>query len=526
MARTPYGEWTPDLDALLAQATLQDAKNVLPKVGGYKPMPGLANLNTQSLPFAPVGAFRGKRDDGTNQFFAIVQDTTANDAKIYQFKPTDIGGGVIEDRWVDVTNALGLVSITSRRAEFAQFGASIFCATYTNETQGLDTDRESTFSRVSATCPRAAHLTVAENFLFVGDLYTRDGGTLRNAIQWSAINDPYNWPIPGTDAATAVLSGQQVFEGNGGPVQAVIAGSEVIAIFQQEAIWRADFVGGDVVWRFSNVEEEIGLLIKGAAQAFGRAVFFVAEDGFRLFDYTSSKNIGKGRVNDWFFDNYDQDYPNSFSMSRDPQDTRVAMSFAAPGNLGVPNRLVVYDWSLDRFAYGEVEVHSMIGAGTTPASLDSADVAGDQDTLEDNIAGGADEDYDIQSFDDVASGTGSRVLGGFDSQFRLAQFNGTNLDGVLESGDLELTPGRRSLLTGVRSHVKGTGVTVQAAEVKSDELEEPSPLAFTIPKPRDKRSGIHPIRLDARYHRFRINLGKTWTEASFFDPEFGPSGLY
>jgi hypothetical protein len=525
--RVAYGEWTPDLYSVLAQDQLQVAKNILSKTGGYKPMPGLATVNTEVLPFAPKGALRAKQDDGSNLFFAGVEDTTAVNFEIYQFKPTDIGGGVIENRWVDVSKAAGYESILGERCEFTQFGDSYFCVSRANPTQGLNLSTGTVFSDVGSNCPRGSHAATAENFFWVGDLVTNDVGSIRNGVQWSAINDPYNWPQPGTDAATAVLSGRQVFEGDGGPVNAIIAGSEVVAIFQEEAIWRADFVGNDVVWDFDNVEENFGLLIKGAAQAFGRQIFFIAEDGFRLFDYTNSKNIGKGRVNDWFFSNYDADYPDSVSIARDPKDTKIWLSFAATGNSGVPNRVMVYDWVLDNFTYGEAEVHSMIGAGTTEKSLDSADVAFDKDVLEDDLTPG-DLNYGDLSFDDRQSGVALRQIGGFDSSFRLATFSGTNLAGVMETGDKELNPGRRSLLSGVVSHIRGADVTMQAVGLEDSDLEEnqenPDPVRFSTAVSRDKRSGRHPFHIDAMYHRLRFNLGSNWSEAAYCDIEARATG--
>lgn len=521
--RKPLGEWTPGIFSLLAPENLQDAKNCLPKTGGYEPMPGLSNINSEVLPFAPNGAIRARNDDGTNAFFAALEDAVTHNMELYQFKPTDIGGGVIEDRWVDVSNAAGYLSVLARRVEFAQFGTTIICASYTNDTQFLDMARDPTFVDASPTTPRASHVTTAENFLWLGDLYSRDAGSQRNAVQWSAVADPGNFPIPGTDAATAVLSGRQVLEGGGGIVQAVVSGSEVVAIFQETAIWRADFVGGDVVWDINNVEENVGLLIKGAAVAFGRHIFFIAEDGFRIFDYTASKNIGKDRVNDWFFDNYDVDFPDSVSIARDPKKTQIRMSFAGPGDAGVPSKFIVYDWDLDRFTYGEQTVYSMIGAGTTPDSLDSADVALDKDTLEDDLTGSGDLNYGILSFDDRQSGTGLREIGGFDSLFRLSRFSGTALSAVLETGDLELSPGRHSLLSGLKAGIRGTDITCQVAPVSEFENEVPTELDFGLEVHREQ-NGLFPFRIEAARHRIRFNCGKQWSEAAFYDPQFRPTG--
>lgn len=517
--RKEYGEWVPDLFELVGSQNLRDAKNVLPKVGGYEPWPGLTNLDSQALPFAPRGAIRGVRGDGTNVFFAGVQDTGTNQMELYQFR--DSGG---TNTWVDVSaSAETYGSINQRRVEFAQLGSSVFAASYVSDTQGFNLDSSTEFARVAVTCPRAAHAAVSNGFLILGDLFTSDAGAVRNGVAWSGINAPYTWPTPGTDAATAVLSGRNPLEGNGGPVQALVAGSEVVAVFQENAIWRMDFIGNDAVWAFREVVTDHGLLIKGAAVPFQRGIFYIADDGFRIFNYADSKPIGRGRVDDWFKANYDPDYPDSVSMARDPKRNQIRMSFAAPGSAGVPNRVIVYDWVLDRFTYGEETVYALLGAGTSPNSLDSPDVAGDQNTLEGNTGGGFDTDYDQLSFDDRQSGTFERTVGGFDSSFRLATSTGTALDALLETGYLELTPGRRTILRGVRSHIRGENVTMQVATVSDESLNLPTALDFGLPLPR-QRDGMHYKDADSRYFVFRFNPGVGWSEAAFWDAEYSPGG--
>lgn len=521
--RRPFGEWTPDLDPLLAQDNLQVAKNVIPKTGGYAPMRSLSPVIGESLSYPPRGSFRLKNDDGSNSFFAAAHNSDSGEMELYQFRTSDIGGGVIENRWVDVSADSQYLGILQRRVEFAGFDSLVFAASYSNPTQVIDTSRDSAFADAPSNTPRAAHVTVAENFLFLGDLFTRDSGAVRNGVQWSAVNDPLNFPLPGTDIATAVLSGRQVFEGNGGAINAIVAGSEVVGIFQEEATWRADFVGGDVVWRFSNIEESIGCFIKGAATAFERSIFFLAEDGFRVSNYTSSQSVGKDRVNDWFFREFDAEFPDSLTFLKDPQATRILVSFPSKGSNGVPNRVLVYDYALNRFSFGEEVVYAAVDVGSIPLNLDSPDADFDRDVLEDDLSGSGDLNYGVLSFDEREAGDGSRRAGGFDSSFRLSSFTGGNLEGELETGDLELTPGGRSMINGVKSHIRGEGVTVQVAGIDDISPGDASPLDWSLPAGRE-RGGIHPVRRDALYHRLRFNLGRNWEEASFFDPEPRPTG--
>lgn len=517
--RVPFGEWAPDLYQLVGGDKLRVAKNVLPKVGGYEPYPSLQNLTTEVLPFAPRGAFRAQRSTGTNVFFAAVEDTVTGLMELYQFRSS---GGT--NQWVDVSSTTETYgSVRNKRVEFAQFDEIVFAMSYTSDTQALDFSGATEFSRISTTCPRASHGIVNNGFLILGRLFTNDAGAISDGIAWSAFGAPLSWPTPGTDEATALLSGRVSLRNGGGPVNGIVSGSEVVAVFQENAIVRMDFIGNDAVWAFNDVVTDHGLRIPGAAVAIERGVFYVGTDGFRIFDYTSSRPIGKGRIDDWFTENYDEDYPDSVSIVRDPKRTQVRMTFAAPGNSGVPNRTLIYDWALDRFAYSDTGAYSLVGAGASPASLDSPDIAGDQNTLQGNTGGGFDTDYDQLSFDDRQSGTFSQTIGGFDSSFRLGTYEGTNLSGELETGMMEPQPGRRAVVSGIRSHVRSPSVTVQIAGVGDDDLELPANIEFGYPKER-LRNGIHPAEIDTRYLVARFNLGTNWQEAAFFDVESTPGG--
>jgi len=165
----------------------------------------------------------------------------------------------------------------------------------------------------------------------------------------------------------------------------------------------------------------------------------------------------------------------------------------------------------------------MIGAGITPDSLDSADVAFDKDTLEDDLSGSGDLNYGLLSFDDRQSGTGLREIGGFDSLFRLSRFSGTALSAVLETGNLELSPGRHSLLSGLKAGIRGTDITCQVAPVNEFENEEPTELDFGLEVHREQ-NGLFPFRIESARHRIRFNCGKQWSEAAFYDPQFRPAG--
>jgi hypothetical protein len=496
----------PDLPPLLNQKTLTICKNVLPVLGGYGPAPDLAALDSFALSAAPAGAVRGQLTDGTNFFIAGTATTLERR---------------LDASWSDVSRTAGYTHIGTRsRWSLKQMGTGVFAANQAQPMQGFNLSNETEFSDVPG-APRANQLEVAENFLWAGDLFDPILGVARDAVGWSAIANGFYWPDTTTDAATAALSGRQRLEGDGGIVNGIISGSEVVAIFQEEAIHRADFVGNDIVWQFNRMETTRGLAIAGAAVAIERGVFFIAEDGFRIFNYTRSENIGKDRVNDWWQDDYDSDYPDSVTVAADPEETRVRVSYAGAGHTGGrPNKILIWDYVLNQFAVLEVEHYHLIQAGGMAASLDSPDTAEDPDRI-----GGASSDLDPpgdESFDDRPIGAGTVAAGAFDSSFQLGTFSGTALVGQMTTGDLELSPGRRSLLSAVRPEVDGEETTVEVATLDKRGQDVPA-IAFGAPHSMSKDGQCY-MRDDGRFHRLRFNLSTQFTAAVAADLTFRTTG--
>lgn len=507
--RIAFGEWAPDLPPLVGQKSLTICKNVLPIGGGYGPALDLSALDSFALSAAPVGAIRGQLSDGTNFFIAGTATTLERR---------------LEASWSDVSRTAGYSNIgPGNRWSMAQHGTSVFAATLSQPMQGFNLASETVFSDVDG-APRANHLEVAENFLWAGDLFDPILGVARDAVGWSAIGNGFSWPDSTSDSSTAVLSGRQRLEGNGGIVQGIVSGSEVVAIFQDNAIHRADFVGNDIVWQFNRMVTDNGLAIPGAAAAFERSVFFIAEDGFRVFNYTSSENIGKDRVNDWWQDDYDSDYPDSVSVTRDLNATRIRVSYAGAGNTaGRPNRMIIWDFFLNKFAVLEVEHYQVIQAGGLAASLDSPATGSDPDILGNDPGDGTDTDPPgDESFDDRPLGTGTASPGAFDTSFQLGTFSGTALLGQLETGDLELSPGRRSLLTAIRPEVDGEETTVQVATL-AKRGQDVATIEFGVESEMHDDGNCY-MRDDGRFHRLRFNLSNQLTAAVAADLTFTATG--
>lgn len=517
MKRIPYGQYMPDLPPVVNQQGLIKALNAVPINGGYGPQASLSKVTDATALDEYCRGALGGIDFGGNPY------NVAGDQ--YDLYSVDSNGATKKS----TTNGVYDTGLEGRW-EIAAFGETIIATNFNDDIQYIDAKHlpltAEKFQKVSDLAiapgvPRARHLGVVDNFLVLGNIYDPVIGNQPGAISWSAINNPLSWPTRGTDGAVAVQSDHQILEGNGGWVQAVVPGSEVGAIFQEHAIWRMDYVGGDVVFALRRVEPNRGLLIPGLAVPVSRWIFYLSEDGFYLFDYTQSKPIGKDRINDTFFADYDSDYPDRVSAIRDPDETRIYVLYPGSGNSsGTPNKVLIYDWALDMFSHAEVDAECLAWALTSGADLDSAHTAADPDLLGNDPGDGSDTDPPgNETFDTRLSPPGALTLGAYDTTHTLSSFTGSNLTATLETGDIEVNPGARSFVKEVRPIVDSVDVTMQvAATARKNE-------SFEYGKPaRQDDDGKCPFRSDGRYHRFRTTIPGAFTAAVGMDVDARMAG--
>lgn len=496
MKRLTFGEYLPDLPSIVNPG-LTMAKNTVTDSAGYSGISGLSNISAfTALATRPRGGIAITDPAGNPYNFA------GTDTKLYR----------LFDSTFDASRATGGMynATEDTRWEFVNFGNVVVAVNPNDDSQYYTLGTSTAFDQLGNTtssAPRAAHAGVVGSFLMLGNTFDTVNGLAENAIHWSAIADPFNWPTLGSDAAVAVQSDRQVLEGDGGAVQAVATGSEVGAIFQERAIWRADYRGGDVVFQLNKVDPLRGLLIPGLAVPFGRQVFYLAEDGFYLFDYSSSQPIGRDRVNKTFFADLDSAYLDRVSAVADSDNQRIWISYPGSGNTsGMPNKLLIYDWGLNRWSHGELDMELLVESIGSGVTLDSAGTTADPDAVD--TAG-------LSSFDTRVAGYGARGLGAYDSSFRLSDFSGTALDAVLETGRREMTPGYRSMVSSARPLVESVEPTIQVAGISRSTASTTFGDARTV-----DLNGLCALRNDGRFHAFRVNLDGGFTNAVGLDVNF------
>jgi len=136
-------------------------------------------------------------------------------------------------------------------------------------------------------------------FVVIGNLITADADD-KYAVQWCAIGDPTDWPTPATDDARTKQAGKQFLPSTFGQVQALAGGDFFGYIFQKTAITKMTYIGGDIVFAFDTIYEDIGCVDFNRVESLGEKVFFESARGYHVLQGGRVVDIGHGKVDDTY----------------------------------------------------------------------------------------------------------------------------------------------------------------------------------------------------------------------------------
>lgn len=490
------GAYLPDLpDMNNPGATV--AKNVLPSAKGYLPWPSQLAFS-DALTARCRGAFYAKDKDGNVYVYA--GDAT----KLYALSA---------DAWSNVSQGGGADAYSlddEETWEFVKWGEKIIAVSGVNtDTAIADTNDiqiitmgGANFADLSGSPPQARHIAVVRDFVVVGNTWDSSDGLVPNRVRWCGINDETTWAV----SATTQADYQDIY--GGGWVQR-ITGGEYGLVFMEGAIWRMSYVGSPIVWQFDEILPGRGTPCPGSVAQIGDKVFFLSQEGFEVVvNGSSAQPIGAQRIDRTFFNDFDATYFHRVTATVDPYNRRVFWAYPGSGSVGgQPNKVLCYDWSADRWSYSEQDVQALFVAATTGYTMDGLDSV---DSNLDNIA---------ETLDSRAWMGGAAQIGVFDSSNNLALWTGSNMSGVVETAEAEITPGQRSMIIGVRPLVDGGATTVQVGcrDRQQDAYSWSSAASVNA-------NGIARMRKTARYHRLRLNVSGAFTHAHGVDVEAYPSG--
>lgn len=472
-----FKEWAPDAPDLNNSGGLIQCDNVLPSSDCYIPHGSAFQIASSTLPAQPQGMF-----EAASHIYAGTSD------RIY----------VSDSTYTMSARTSTLSPITTYEWDFCRFDEFVI-AVRNNVTPQLHTiGSASNFTALatSGTAPTASSFVgVINRFLMVAA-----SDALGNPyVQWSAIDDPRNWPTPNSSTAIATQSGQQYFQPQYGSIYKIVHGDQFGLVFQQNAITRVTYVGPPVVFQFDLIDTSHGLWWPTAAVKVGGKTHFRGVDGFYVTDGVSLVPTGAGKIDKTFA----AQATGRVRATYDDLHKCVMWSYADSQTTRANNAVCL---SLDWGKWSKLDFLNLSSGGS------SSYITG------------------ITAFSDEATSTshGPPKVGPFfyDTNFILNTF-GNPVPAVctFRSFEMEVNPGGFSHLSRVKPIINGTTAgaitnTVYYRDSQADSFA-PDGSAQSV----TARDGFTHWRRESRYHMIQTRISGTFTKAIGNEVDIFPTSM-
>jgi hypothetical protein len=559
-----FGDYRPDISDYEGSTT-QNATNVVPRGDGYGPFNSFAIL-TQALIAACRGAFYALKSDGSVAIFAGTSDRlwlasntnyswapvskvatvtisfaspgvvtkashgfAANDPVVFSNSggglPAEIVAGttyfvktVLDANTFTISATAGGAAINTTSAgtgthsvthiysslssdaqwQFAQFGNLVFATQENVALQVYDLSSSSAFANCAGSPPQAAYISVVGRFLVLSGLLSNP-----YRIHWSGLNATTTW-TSGTNS-----SDFQDFP-DGGIVRGVGGGEHGI-VFQDQAIRRMSYIpGSPLIFQIERIAQDQGLFAPYSIIRAGDTIYFHTAHGFhRIAPGGVPEQIGRERVDRYFFDDLDKTELRMFIGAADPRSTRVFWAYkSTSGTTGLYDKMIGYDYTLTRFFTTSMVGEYLLGMSQPGITLESLDsISGSIDALE-------------ATLDSFAVST-QPLIAQFNSDHKMGFFSGPYLEATLETPE-QGTDGERIRVKGFRPITDAATVYGSASYRETQQATVTAGTEILI----NSRTGRCDLNRSTRYSRYKVRIpaGTTWSFVAGVEPDVTTDG--
>ncbi|MGB2167216.1 MAG: hypothetical protein ACPH3M_08295 [Candidatus Puniceispirillales bacterium] len=479
----PFGEFMPDQpDLNNPGATV--ATNVYAAATSYKPMPTFAAMPNATLTGDCLGAGYGKSAAGVGYVFA------GDETKLYKFNSSTIA---FDDVSI-VANYSG-----TEYWSFVEYGDTVIACNGINDPiQSFDMGTSTLFANLGGSSPKAKYLAVVRDFVVAGSV-DYGSGHAPDTVGWSALGDHTDWVI-----SAATQADSQIIP-DAGEVMGVTGGQYGLVLCR-DGVVRMSYVGSPVIFQFDRISQSKGCMSAGSVAQSNDLTFFLSDDGFYACDGNSVIPIGSEKVDRYFFADVKTDFTDNIRASVDPIRKLVIWSYPGSGSSGgVNNKLIMYNWQLQRWTTGDDAVAFLSRSISTGVTLDALDAVGGLDSLP-------------ASLDDPLWAEGNVVLMGFDGN-QMGYYTGPPGTAVVETAEAQISQGQQSKLIEVWPYVDGGTTTIAVADraLPTDTVTFGDNVSLN-------GHGFAPVNSTNRFHRMRATITGDWSHAQGLKVVANPAG--
>lgn len=499
-----FGEWLPDRADFNNPGSIE-ALNVIPFNGNYAPFRQLVRFEGATLPdncFSGITVYSPLPVLG-----ATVQVHTflGSADGIYQliYNPTPKTFSVNQGR-----NLAPEDNVSSYYPwGFSQFGVYLvaFHPEAVTCVADLRDPEPQIFVDLTGSPPQAVCGGRIGDFMVLGNLRNDlPGGPdgpqdIPHRIRWSPFDNIFAaWE---TDPATQ--SDFQDMPAEYGAVMAV-TGREFGSVFQERAISRMTYVGLPGVFDIETVETQRGAISPGCVVDMGSLVYFIAEDGFFVWNGTDTTPIGDKRCSDYI--RRKLYWRGRFRITAAVDRYHGTITWAIP-NMGdiddiyedayYARELFIYSYRDDKWSHANEVVQCIFSSvypdATTPGLEDL-----DDDPQSENI------DLDTLPLDAAYYTTQRAFLGAIDEYNRYGMFVGRPKEATIDTTEATAPRNNRMMIGSVVPLVDVDQFVCQAQVLVRDQLQ--GGFVATDSFLGQEENGEIPILAEGRYVRVRLRI--------------------
>jgi predicted nuclease of predicted toxin-antitoxin system len=480
MAYVEFGEWLPDLPAYRNEGVTL-VKGVRPAGKSYISFPSSATYTGNAMDNPPQGGYSTRDRDGNVYYYF------GNNSKLYE---------MLAASFTDVAKVGGYNTGSEEIWEFATWDNQVIATNYSDPIQEISMGAAAFADLAAGIPPKCRHLAVYRDFLILGNINDSVVGKKPNRVQWSGLGDIETWSV---DVATQ--ADYEDLEDSGGWIQKIVAGDNCY-IFREYAIHTMSYVGSPTIFQIDKIENAVGLLSPRSLVSHGRMYFYLGRDGFYVFDGRQSVPIGTNRINNFFFDDVDLNYPQNIQGAIDYKRQIIYWAYPGSGNVnGRCNRIIMFNFSKEatkRWSYIDSIDVSFFGTtlseGYTLDGLDAVNI--DLDALP----------YSLDSRIWMGNNT---IISGVNSTNEMVNFEGTAIAATIETQEMQIFENSNAVVTNVRPIIDGSASVGVYVGTRNNLNEAVTWSALKVAN----AAGLYPTRERARYHRFRITTDGDFNHA-------------
>lgn len=391
--------------------------------------------------------------------------------------------------WVD----LGGSFLNSDSWEINPYGDVVYCVNGRDPIQKINLLSGSNFQPLAVPNGLTSRfIAQVADFNFLADIREQLGNTIYPfRAQWSGIQRPEIFtPDPAIQSDFQDVADIGKLTG--------LTGGEFGLILGQNGLSRVDYFGGDIIFKFTTLENDVGCDIPNSVIRTDARTYWHSKRGFRMSSGDVSEPIGRGQVDNWFDRNCKKDAINRMSAIALPKFRIILWSFVSIFSPdGEPDYILAYNYSDKAWTYGNYRVGVLGFSATSTAFTD--DEAIPLPGFNFNTSRTDDFNQLTDLYEDDSSFPAAIV----DKSLAALQ-QGANIESYVETKELQLNPNGLTRLNKFLPLIHAVSGSIKATVKVRDIQGNENYRMYTnlAPEP----SGIISNGSNGRYHTIRITM--------------------